>query len=108
MIKTYRKSCLEPWFTYIASCQKVIEGRLYRGDWMIMEIGDTLILYNEEGKEITTRVVGIHQRQTFQQLFEDYSKYLLPTGNASIYQQWFTPRDEEIYGVVGIQVEIIL
>ena len=109
----HRKHCAEPWCGLIKSGKKTIEGRVCKGDWLSVNIGDIVIFY-DDSKECKTKIINLHKRNSFAQLISDFKKKLLPTIDLSniqngvdIYRQFYTESDEQKYGVLGIEVKLV-
>jgi ASC-1-like (ASCH) protein len=110
----YTKSVSEPWFTLISLGIKTIEGRLNKGDFKKMEIGDIVVWTNEDFKprSVKTKIVRKTEYKTFSEYLETegLDKCLpgMPTMDhgLSVYYKYFTKEDEEKYGVSAIELEI--
>ena len=44
----YKKHLSEPWFSLINLKNKTIEGRLNKGDFKLMNVGDKITFYNDD------------------------------------------------------------
>jgi ASC-1-like (ASCH) protein len=106
----YRKHVSEPWFSLIASGAKTCEGRLWKGDFRTMGVGDVLEFYCED-RVCRARIVGIS-------VYDSFGGYLLGEGldrclpgigslkeGVAVYRQYYSERDESASGVVGIRLE---
>ena len=102
----------EPFYA-IQNGTKIIESRLYDEKRQGIEIGDEITIVNRESPTETLHieVVGLLRYASFEDLFE----YNEPArfGGSSRQQlmeqirKFYTPEDEQKYGVVGIQFEVL-
>lgn len=108
----YREHLSEPWFTEISQGRKTIEGRKNKGRFANMKIGETIEWYNEN-KFCYCRITNVRYYPTFESylLIEGLSKCLpmIKTieDGINVYYQYYTKEDEEKYGVVAIEIELI-
>ena len=106
-----RKHVTEPWFSFIAAGVKTCEGRLWKGEFRVLEVGDTLEFYCGESS-CRARVVGVARYPTFE-------SYLLGEGldaclpgvrtmeeGVAVYRAYYSEEEEAMYGVVGIRLEL--
>ena len=106
-----RKHVSEPWFSLIASGAKTCEGRLWKGEFRILEVGDILEFYCGESS-CRVRVVGIARYNTFESyLLEEGLEACLPGSRSveegvAVYRQYYSLEEESAYGVVGIRLEL--
>ncbi len=110
----YSKNVSEPWFSLISLKLKTVEGRLNKGDFKEMQVGDTIEWTNTElgTRSFKTRVV----RKTLYKSFKEYLdsediNRCLPGIDAAhgpdIYYKYYTVEDEQKYGIVAIELEKI-
>lgn len=105
----------EPWFTLISMGMKTVEGRKNKGVFKDMKIGDVITWYNDDFKsrEIKTKVTGKRIYMTFQEYLETEGLEKCLPGVPSIdhglivYFKYFTKEDEQRYGVVAIELELV-
>jgi len=106
----YRTSVSEPWFSLIASGVKTCEGRLWKGAFRIMEVGDVLEFYH--GERVCRAVITEMAR------YDTFGTYLLGEGlerclpgvesleeGVAVYRQYYSEEEEKMYGVVGIRLK---
>ena len=96
-------------FEKMRSGEKTIELRLYDKKRRAIAVGDRIEFVNLGNPEemLLTQVIGIYQFKSFVQL---YSKLpLLECGYSSDedMEQFYTPEDQEKFGVVGIQIKLL-
>lgn len=102
----------QPWFKYIKSGQKKIEGRLFKGSFKHIKSMDTII-WNHKEMKIRVKVTSVRHYNTFKELLEEegIDKVLPNTTSVmdgvNIYRTYFSEADEKKYGVVAIEMEKI-
>jgi ASC-1-like (ASCH) protein len=116
MTPDYVKDVQEPWFSLIALGLKTVEGRLNKGSFKDMKVGETVLWTNEQQgfkREILTRISRITKYTGFEDYLqtETLPKCLPGILNIeqglSVYYKLFLKEDESRYGVLAIEVEII-
>lgn len=101
----------EPWYTMIEKREKTIEGRLYKGRYTDLKIGDKIVVLPEKASSFIMRtVVRLHVYDSFSSLLQCHLNQTLPgvkdvASGVEVYRQFFTQDDERKYGVVGIEIE---
>ena len=96
----------EPYFSSILSGEKTVEGRLHKGKYLDLQIGDILKINNE----VEFNVVGKNVYTTFREMIEGEGlKNVIPDKETveeavSVYYKFFSEEDELKYGVVGIKI----
>lgn len=108
-MRHYRKHCEEPFLSYMLEGIKIVEGRVCRGEWAILEIGDIISFYNDI-HEASFKITKISYAKNFGVLFDMFGEHLLPgVKNVDeamfIYSKWFKNSSIENFGVIGISVE---
>lgn len=73
----------DPWFDYVKSGEKPIEGRIYDDKRKQYKINDTLIITSKRGEKITKTISGLVRFKTFEEGMKavDY-KLLIPNANS--------------------------
>lgn len=106
----YSFSVQEPWRSFLLNGQKTIEGRLKKGKFAQLQVGDFLEL---EESEAVFEVLRLTSYPTFSAMLinEGLEKVLpkvkdLAAGEA-IYYQFFTPEQERKFGVLAIEVNLV-
>lgn len=111
----YKKSISEPWFSLICVGKKNIEGRLNKGDFKKMEVGDVIFFYNNDFdiyREVECIITKITKYDNFRKyLINSNIKKCLPTieninDGINIYYKYYTREDEIKYGCVAIKIKI--
>ena len=111
----YTESISEPWYTLISLGLKKVEGRKNNGRFMEMKIGDVIEWTNNNFKprSVKTKVIN-------KSIYESFTEYLNNEGlqnclpgipslehGLSVYYKYYTPEDEQKYGVVAIRLELV-
>lgn len=111
----YTKSVSEPWFSLISLGIKSVEGRLDKGDFQNMAIGDLVKWINDDfqPRSVLTKIV----RKTKYSSFNEYLKAegldkCLPTfksldDGVKVYHKYYSYQDEQQYGVIAICLEVV-
>ena len=113
--KTYVENLSEPWFTLISLGLKTIEGRKNKGVFKEMKVGELIKWENNNfnPRTVTTRITKKTEYPTFKEYLEKegLDKCLPGIKNIedglSVYFKYYTKEDEEKYGVIAIQLELI-
>jgi ASC-1-like (ASCH) protein len=94
--------------------KKTIEGRLNKTWRQKVEVGDHIIIKNDnETEEFETVVIGVRRYKTFQDLLEKEALGLVLPGTKSveegirIYRQFYSREKEKELGVVAIEVKVL-
>lgn len=104
-------NCDEPFASYLISGIKTVEGRVNKGKWKTLNIGDVLML--KTGDIVTKFMVrDLTYANTFEDLYQELGANLLPdlpqSAWYSTYSKFFTKEEETKYGVVGIHLSKLL
>ena len=112
-----KKHLSQPWFNYIKSGEKTIEGRLNKDFWKDLNIDDIIIWYNND-KNFKTKVIKKNIYKSFRDYLsnEDLNKCLPNINNIddglNIYYQYYNKDDtagtfgEKKYGIVALHLEL--
>ena len=123
----YEKGVQEPWFSLIKKGIKSVEGRLNKGDFSRMKVGDIVTWTNsikkiKSGKtkiinrKVKTKIIGIGNYSNFYQMIKvERLKNTLPTpelktiqqGVDNVYYKFYSPEDEREKGVKAIRLRVI-
>lgn len=113
----YVKNVSEPWFTLIGEGVKTVEGRLCKGDFAQISIGDTIVWTNDEIGEIIrsvkTQVVDIRHYSSFKKYLQSETlKKCLPTPGirtikqgVAVYRQFYSTQMEKEFGICAIHIK---
>ena len=106
------KHLAEPWLQWIATGRKRYEGRLKRGDWAQLKIGQKIRFYNLK-RTVLVRVSGLQFFPDFGSAFQQLGKELIPEGAKTadearkLYSQFYGDKDVAEFGVIAIKLEVI-
>lgn len=98
----------EPYFSSILSGEKIVEGRLNKGKFLDLQIGDILRI----NSEVEFKVLEKNIYPNFREMIEKEGlKNVIPDKKTiedavDIYRKFYTEEDELKYGVVGIKIII--
>lgn len=111
----YSKHLAEPWFTAIREGDKTVAGRLDRNDFSKMEIGDTIIWYNNDSgktRKVKTKIIEITDYKNFREMLKNEGiNNVLPgitniEHGVGLYYMRYRSADEDKYGVIGIRFKM--
>jgi ASC-1-like (ASCH) protein len=109
----HKKHVSEPYFTFIKKGIKTIEGRLNKGSFTDICIGDTVIWFTSNSAEqVKTKIVKINKYDSFYKyLKKEKLKHTLPNvknieDGVAIYYKFYTHVDEHKYGVLAIHIKL--
>ena len=100
-------------FNMIKSGNKTIEMRLYDEKRNLINIGDKIIFTDREtGNVLITRVKKLYLFKSFEELYKNFDKEKLGYNSAELanpkdMSKYYSDKDIEKYGVVGIEIEVI-
>ena len=101
----------QPWFNFIQSGFKTVEGRLNKGQFAKFGVGQQITWINTEKLICTVKITKITFYTSFKELLEKegISRVLpnianIPKGVA-IYRQYYSKKDKNKYGVIAIEME---
>ena len=106
----YTKFVSEPWFGYIKSGKKTVEGRKNTGDFEKMQSGD-IVKWIHSDEYVLTKIVSKKVYKTFKEYLETEGlSNCLPgidtiEDGIKVYYKYYTPEDEAKYGVIAIKLE---
>jgi ASC-1-like (ASCH) protein len=101
-----------PWFTLIKEGRKTIEGRLNKGRFASLKVGQ-VIMWENAGQAVKTKLVRIEKYNTFSDMLANEGlRHVLPDiktikDGVDVYRQFYSEAKEAEYGVLAIQVELI-
>ncbi len=106
-MKVFETNKQEPYFSYILSGKKTVEGRLNKGKFLEMQVGDILKV-NGSAEFI---IIGKNVYTSFKEMIESEGlKNVIPDAvdvdeAVSVYRQFYSVEDELKYGVVAIGIK---
>ena len=96
----------------IAAGVKTCEGRLWKGDFRAMGAGDVLE-FHHGNRSCRVLIVGMSMYDTFEAYLigEGLDRCLPGIGSVedgvAVYHQYYSEKEEHLYGVVGIRMELL-
>lgn len=99
----------EPYAAQILSGRKTVEGRLNRGRFATVQVGDHVLINDQAGFTITAK----HQYTSFREMLEHEGvTRVIPDAAdleaaVQVYYQFYTPEEEREFGVVGLELQKI-
>jgi ASC-1-like (ASCH) protein len=96
----------EPWFGHVLRGDKQVEGRLMKGKFATLKVGDILCINGV----VNYKVTGLRQYASFRDMIQQEGIDRVLPGvtdieeGCSVYRQFYTAEDENQYGVVAIEV----
>jgi len=105
-MKTIDINVQEPYFSNILSGEKTVEGRLNKGKFLDLQVGDTLRINDE----VEYKVLEKNIYPSFREMIEKEGlKNVIPDKNTvedavAVYHKFYSEEDEFKYGVVGIKI----
>ncbi|MBF0981051.1 ASCH domain-containing protein [Candidatus Gracilibacteria bacterium] len=98
----------EPYKSQILSGQKTVEGRLNKGKFGALKIGDYL-QFEESGEKL--KVVNLTSYTSFQSMLENEGlKHVLPgvrevEQGVAVYRKFYSIEQEKEFGVIAIEMK---
>ena len=111
----YKKNVQDPWFSYIRCNLKTVEGRLRRGDFAKMRVGDIIDFVEDSlgfERKTTKVILGINYYDTLSDYLEKEGlEKCLPgitTKEAAFkeYNKYYTQDEIREYGIVALILRI--
>lgn len=108
MIKKIKINVQEPYYSLILNGKKNVEGRLNKGKFAQIEVGDILIIGEEKNEFI---VIDKKFYSSFQEMIESEKiENVIPDKKTiseavNVYYQFYTPEQEKEFGVVAIKIK---
>lgn len=109
-MKIFEINVQEPYFTSIIEGKKTVEGRLNKGKFAEMQVGDILKI----NSRAEYKIIAKNQYKKFAEMIvAEGLKNVIPDKETieeavQVYYQFFTKEDEERYGVVALRIAQIL
>jgi ASC-1-like (ASCH) protein len=111
---TYVKNVSEPWFSLINKKIKTVEGRLNKGDFAKMNVGDFIVFTNNESdfeQKFKVQIKNISSYDTFEAYLEDKKlEKCLPgidtmEDGLEVYYKYYTKSDEQEFKIKAFEFE---
>ena len=100
-------------FTLIKNGSKTIELRLYDEKRQEIKVGDEIEFTSRvTGEKQLTKVIALHTYSSFAELYKDFDKISMgyaedEEANPEDMEQYYSKEEQEQYGVVGIEIQLI-
>lgn len=114
-MKRFTSNKQEPYFSYIKSGIKNVEGRLNKGKWVEMQVGDQILVDNlpDTDETILVEIANKSVYKSFREMitFEGI-KNVIPDAKSideaeSAYYKFYSKEDETQFGVASFQVKLL-
>tara|TARA_B100000123_G_scaffold88666_1_gene64353 strand:+ start:3720 stop:4058 length:339 start_codon:yes stop_codon:yes gene_type:complete len=112
MTKPLIKHVQEPWFGYIKSGKKYIEGRLNKGSFQELKEGD-IVHWQNNDNVVKTKIISVHHHKDFEKMLKAHSLCNVLPGvktykeGVAVYRKFFSSNDVKKYGVLAIKIKRI-
>lgn len=105
----------EPWFSLIATGLKTVEGRINKGKFASLAIGDIITFYNDDfnHREISVKVTRKTSYPDFKTYLESETLAHTVPGQPtiehglSVYYKYYTKEQEQEHGIIAIGIEVV-
>ncbi len=100
-------------FKNIKNGTKTIELRLNDEKRQLLKVGDILEFTNRlDDEKLCTKIIGLHHYDSFRELYKHFDKVSMgyredEEANPEDMEKYYSKEEQEKYGVVGIEVEVI-
>lgn len=105
---------LQPkYYDFIKNGTKRIELRLYDEKRSKIDLDDVIEFSKSDNDKFEAKVIGLLRYRKFEDLFNDFEISILADQTMSkqdllgALEGFYTPEDQDKYGVVGIRIELI-
>jgi len=109
-MQTIQINVQEPYLSFILNGQKTIEGRLNKGKFKDLQVGDILLIEQDEKRFIIERTTIY---KSFREMLgKEGIENVVPDKNTldeaeSVYHNFYTKEQEEEFGVVAIGIKLL-
>ena len=105
----------DPWFTLVDLGIKTVEGRLNRGKFKSIEVGDIISWSNDDfwPRKCVSKVTAKRYYKSFEEMTEKEGIHkVLPSlihkyHVESVYRKYYTEDEEHAFGVVALELNFI-
>lgn len=112
-LNTHTMNVSDPWFSFLVSGKKKVEGRKASEKWKTLKAGHYIRFFNARGYGgACFLIVDIREYDTLQEyLIQEGLRNVLPgvetvEEGIHIYKQWSTEEELETYPFLAIEVEV--
>jgi len=106
-MKIFEINIQEPYYSYVLSGKKNVEGRLNKGKFKEIQTGDFLLINNEHKFEVIEKNIY----KSFREMIEkEKIENVIPDKDniedaVNVYYKFYTKNQEEEFGVVAIKIK---
>ena len=105
----------EPWFSLISLGLKTVEGRLNKGKFKEMQIGDIIEFHNNDflERKILTKIIEKIEYKSFTEYLETEGLDKCLPGvpslehGLSVYYKYYSKEKEKEFGIIAIRIELV-
>lgn len=100
-----------PWLNLIQKGKKRYEGRLRKGIWNEMKVGDSIIFYNDN-QEVATTIVSLTEYDDFEEAFHELGEAFIPIKGITekevneLISRYYSDDMIRKYGVVAVGIKV--
>ena len=102
-------------FAHIKSGEKTIELRLYDEKRRLLQMGDTICFTNSKtGDSLLVEILKLHIFSSFDELYRNlpllkcgYTEEDVATASPRDMDAYYSPEEQQKYGVVGIELKVL-
>lgn len=109
-----RKEISDPWLRILNEGIKTFEGRLNRGFWKNVSIGNVFTGYDNISADVTFEVIGKRNYLFPSDAWKELGEKLIPSsyGNSAeeieeLYEKFYTKEQMKKYGFVAVEVKVV-
>lgn len=115
MVVYLKKHLSEPWFSFVLLGLKTVEGRLDKGSFAQMKVGDIIEFSNDDvgiERMVKVEIVKITKHESFEHLLQEKNILkVLPgidtiSNGLRVYHKYYDPVDEKVFGVLSFELKI--
>lgn len=111
----YKKHLSEPWFSLVKLKIKSVEGRLNKGIFLNLKVGDIIEFYNDDiiNRKFKVKITKINTYNTFEEyLKKETLKKCLPgymkiKDGLQVYHKYYSIEDEKKYKIKCFAMELL-
>ena len=99
----------EPYFSFIKEGKKTVEGRLNKGKFANMQVGDVVVVNDD----FDIKIIAKRTYDSFSDMIENEGiQNVIPNASSleeavAVYYKFYTKEQEKMYGVLAIEMKQI-
>lgn len=103
-MKTIEINVQEPYYSFILNGQKIVEGRLNKGKFKDIEVGDEIVINQESRFKVLAKNIYLSFREMIE---KEGVENVVPDAKSiedaiNAYYKFYSKEDEQEFGVVAI------